>query len=71
MSWTSWSSTSTLLDGDREPDLMPALTHPIRSDRIAEQYDQMTEYASAIRTRTARTEAILRRFMQANAIHPI
>ena len=30
----------------------------------------MIKYATAIRTRTAQTEAILRRFMQANAIHP-
>jgi Tn3 transposase DDE domain len=30
----------------------------------------MIKYATAIRTRTASTEAILRRFMQANAIHP-
>ena len=58
--------------GDRSlyPGLVPALTRPIRWDRIAEQYDQMIKYATAIRTRTAQTEAILRRFMQANAIHP-
>jgi hypothetical protein len=49
---------------------VPALTRPIRWERIAEQYDQMIKYATAIRTRTAQTEAILRRFMQANAIHP-
>ncbi|WP_280245990.1 hypothetical protein [Nocardia abscessus] len=29
-------------------------------DEIAEQYDQMPEYATAIRTGTAPTEAILR-----------
>jgi TnpA family transposase len=58
--------------GDRAlyPGLAPALTRPIRWDRIAEQYDQMIKYAAAIRTRTAQTEAILRRFIQANAIHP-
>ena len=58
--------------GDRGlcPGLMPALTRPIGWDRIAAQYDQMIKYATAIRTRTAQTEAILRRFMQANAIHP-
>jgi len=58
--------------GDRSlyPGLVPALTRPIRWERIAEQYDQMIKYATAIRTRTAQTEAILRRFMQANAIHP-
>jgi TnpA family transposase len=58
--------------GDRNayPGLLPALTRPIRWELIAEQYDQMIKYATAIRTRTASTEAILRRFMQANAIHP-
>ncbi|WP_245547387.1 Tn3 family transposase [Nocardia brevicatena] len=52
------------------PDLGPALTRPIRWDLIAQQYDQMLKYATAIRTRTASTEAILRRFMKANANHP-
>jgi len=37
---------------------------------IAEQYDQMMKYTTAIRTGTASTEAILRRFMKANASHP-
>jgi len=37
---------------------------------IAEQYDQMIKYAAAIRSGTASTEAILRRFAKANAIHP-
>jgi TnpA family transposase len=57
-----------------EPDtfqrLAPALTRPIRWDLIAEQYDQMIKYATAIRSGTASTEAILRRFTRANAIHP-
>ena len=58
--------------GDRNlyPGLVPALTRPIRWDRIAEQYDQMIKYATAIRTGSAFAEAILRRFMQANAVHP-
>ena len=43
---------------------------PIRWDIIAEQYDQMIKYATAIRAGTASTEAILRRFTRANAIHP-
>ncbi len=55
---------------DLWPGLAPALTRPIRWDRIAEQYDQMLKYATAIRTGTASTEAILRRFMKANAAHP-
>jgi TnpA family transposase len=55
---------------DAWPGLAPALTRPIRWDRVAEQYDQMVKYATAIRTGTASTEAILRRFMKANAAHP-
>ncbi|WTE33007.1 transposase [Streptomyces sp. NBC_01618] len=42
---------------------------PIRWELIAQQYDQMIKYATAIRTRTASTEAILRRFTR-NASHP-
>jgi TnpA family transposase len=57
--------------GAREvyPLLGPALTRPIRWDLIAQQYDQMIKYATAIRTGTASTEAILRRFTR-NASHP-
>ena len=54
---------------DAYPRLSPALTRPIRWDLIEEQYDQMIKYATAIRTRTATTEAILRRFTR-NASHP-
>jgi TnpA family transposase len=55
---------------DAWPGLVPALTRPIRWDRIAEQYDQMVNNVTAIRVGTASTEAILRRFMKANAAHP-
>jgi TnpA family transposase len=55
---------------DLWPQLKPALTRPINWTTIAEQYDQMVKYATAIRTGTASTEAILRRFMKANAAHP-
>jgi TnpA family transposase len=55
---------------DTYPRLTPALSRPIRWDIIAEQYDQMIKYATAIRSGTASTEAILRRFTRANAIHP-
>jgi TnpA family transposase len=41
-----------------------------RWELIVQQYDQMIKYATAIRTHTASTEAILRRFMKANAAHP-
>jgi TnpA family transposase len=55
---------------DAWPELAPVLTRPIRWDRIEQQYDQMIKYATAIRVGTASTEAILRRFMKANATHP-
>lgn len=55
---------------DAYPALTPALTRPIRWDIIAQQYDQMIRYATAIRVGTASTEAILRRFTRANATHP-
>ncbi|MDX3005341.1 Tn3 family transposase [Kribbella solani] len=55
---------------DAYPNLTAALTRPIRWDVIGEQYDQMVRYATAIRSGTASTEAILRRFAKANAIHP-
>ena len=56
-------------------DTYPALgtvmmSRPIRWDLIADQYDQMIKYATAIRTRSAETAAILGRFQQANAIRP-
>ncbi|NQE72576.1 Transposase [Nocardia gamkensis] len=55
---------------DLRPGLKPAMTRPINWTKIAEQYDQMVKYATAIRTGTASTEAILRRFMKANSTHP-
>ncbi|WP_161791034.1 Tn3 family transposase [Actinomadura welshii] len=58
--------------GTREdyPRLAPALApRPIRWDQIAQQYDQMVKYASTIRTGTASTEAIPRRFTR-SASHP-
>ena len=55
---------------DLWPGLAPAMTRPIRWDRIGEQYDQMLKYATAIRVGTASTEAIMRSFMKANATHP-
>ena len=49
------------------PRLTPALTRPIRWDIVAEQYDQMIKYATAIRVGAASTEAILRRSTHAPA----
>jgi TnpA family transposase len=51
------------------PNLSPALTRPINWDVIARNYDQVIKYATAIRTRTASTEAILSRFTR-SASHP-
>ncbi|MFF3617493.1 Tn3 family transposase [Streptomyces sp. NPDC002580] len=51
------------------PNLTPALTRPIRWDVIDASYDQVIKYATAIRTGTASTEAILSRFTRA-ASHP-
>lgn len=53
------------------PDLAPVLSRrgPIRWDLIAQQYDQLVKYATAINNRIASTEAILRRFTRA-ATHP-
>jgi TnpA family transposase len=57
--------------GDSYPRLAAAMVgRPIRWDLIADQYDQMIKYATAIRTWSAQTAAILRRFQQANAMHP-
>jgi TnpA family transposase len=54
------------------PRLAPAMVgRSIRWDLIAEQYDQMIKYATAIRAGTASTEAILRRFAKTNAMHPV
>ncbi len=56
-------------EADAYPRLAPALTRPIRWELIADQYDQMIKYATAIRTGTASTEAILRRFTR-TVTHP-
>jgi TnpA family transposase len=55
--------------GETYPLLEPALTRPIRWDLIAQQYDPMIKYATAIRLGTASTEAILRRFTR-DVTHP-
>ncbi|GAA2858054.1 Tn3 family transposase [Streptosporangium fragile] len=56
---------------DTYPQLGAAMMmRPIRWDLIADQYDQMIKYATAICTRSAQTAAILRRFQQTNLMHP-
>jgi TnpA family transposase len=47
-----------------------ALTRPINWTLIAENYDLMVKYATAMRLGTAETEAILRRFMSTGPQHP-
>ena len=58
--------------GDRDDyrSLDGALTRPIRWDLVAQNYDMLVKYATAIRTGTATTEANLRRFTR-NASHPV
>jgi TnpA family transposase len=57
--------------GDSYPQLGAAMiSRPVKWELIADQYNQMIKYATAIRTRSARTAAILRRFQQANLMHP-
>lgn len=50
--------------------LTPILTRPIRWDLITQQYDQMMKYATALRLRTAESEAILARFTRPGPQHP-
>ena len=55
---------------DASPHLQPVLTKPIDWELIRQQYDQMVQYATALRLGTAETEAILRRFTRHNIQHP-
>ncbi|MGI5122169.1 transposase [Marinactinospora thermotolerans] len=54
---------------DAYPNLVAAMTRPIRWDVIENNYDQVIKYATAIHSGTASTEAILSRFTRA-ASHP-
>lgn len=54
---------------DAYPLLQPAMSTPVNWDLIEQNYDPMIKYATAIRQRTATTEAILRRFTRW-ASHP-
>jgi TnpA family transposase len=49
-------------DAGRFPNLRAAMTRPIRWDVIENNYDQVIKYATAIRTGSASTEAVLSRF---------
>ncbi|WP_443111371.1 Tn3 family transposase [Amycolatopsis sp. A1MSW2902] len=46
------------------------LMRPIRWELIAQQYDQMVKYATALRLGTAESESILRRFTRGGPKHP-
>jgi len=52
------------------PNLAPILVRPIDWDLIAQQYDEMVRYATAMVERTADPETILRRFTRGNVQHP-
>lgn len=54
----------------RYPHLAPVLAKPIDWDLIAQQYDQMVKYSTAMKLGTADTEDILRRFTRNNLQHP-
>ncbi|WP_072691401.1 Tn3 family transposase [Rhodococcus marinonascens] len=51
-------------------ELGPILTRPIRWELIAQQYDQMVKYATALRLGTAESDSILRRFTRGGPKHP-
>ncbi len=55
---------------DQSPNLAGVLTRPIRWQIIEQQYDEMVKHAVALKTRTATSEAILRRFNSYNKTHP-
>ena len=55
---------------DACPNLQPVLTRPIRWELIAQQYDEMVKFATALRLGTAEAESILRRFTRTNVQHP-
>jgi TnpA family transposase len=57
-------------DGASYPGLDQVLSRPIKWDLIAQQYDQMIKYATALRLGTAEAERILRRFNAKGPKHP-
>lgn len=56
--------------GPRLARLQPVLTRAIRWDLVAQQYDQMVRYATALKLRTAEAEQILARFRRPGPQHP-
>jgi TnpA family transposase len=57
-------------DADNYPHLQLILQRAIDWELIAQQYDEMVKYATALRLGTAEAEAILRRFTRQNLQHP-
>nr|WP_228717521.1 Tn3 family transposase [Allosaccharopolyspora coralli] len=57
-------------DGGSWAHLGAVTTRPIKWDLIAQQYDQMVKYATALRLGTAESESILRRFTRGGPKHP-
>src|SRR6266542_5642470 len=57
-------------DTDAYGQLGDVLTRPIRWELIAQQYDQMVKYATALRLGTAEAEQVLRRFTRGGPKHP-
>jgi TnpA family transposase len=58
------------VDGVTYPGLDRVLTRPIRWELIAQQYDQLVKYATALRLGTAESEQVLRRFTRGGPKHP-
>ncbi len=52
-----------------QPPIDPHPAHQL-GEIIAQQYDELIKFATALRLETADVEAILRRFTQANVQHP-
>jgi TnpA family transposase len=57
-------------DGSSYPGIEQILTRPIRWELIAQQYDQLVKYATALRLGTAESEQVLRRFTRGGPKHP-
>lgn len=56
---------------EQYPHLKAILREAIDWELIAQQYDEMVKYATALRLGTAETEAILKRFSRNNYQHPV
>ena len=57
-------------DAKRYQNIEPILTRPINWDLIAQQYDEMVKYTTALKLGTAESESILRRFRRQSIQHP-